>query len=182
MPPYIHALPQSMILENFTEILWQVWEERGWDDQPRGVYESSRGRKKPRWHSHSEWSVLPRHRPLKRSGFCFYFEDNPKSMSTLVTKTNHQCIALCNAMHYGAAVKLIQKWPTLTHYFSMNFNHRDLIFVGEMGKHLICLKKQLVSKNLVKRFVCKINSCEKDPQVPKKWFKVWKMQIHKYLH
>ena len=27
-------------------------------------------------------------------------------------------------MHYGAAVKLDQKWPTLTNNFSMDFDHR----------------------------------------------------------
>ena len=28
------------------------------------------------------------------------------------------------SMHYGAAVKLDQKWPTLTNNFSMDFDHR----------------------------------------------------------
>ena len=27
-------------------------------------------------------------------------------------------------LHYGAAVKLDQKWPTLTNNFSMDFDHR----------------------------------------------------------
>ena len=27
-------------------------------------------------------------------------------------------------LHYGAAVKLVQKWPTLTNYFFMNFDQR----------------------------------------------------------
>ena len=50
---------------NFSEVLWQVWEERGWEYQPRGVHESSCWGKKPRWHPHSEWSELPRHGHLK---------------------------------------------------------------------------------------------------------------------
>ena len=36
------------------------------------------------------------------------------------------------SMHYGAAVKWGQKWPTLTNYFSMDFDHR----VPKIGTHL----------------------------------------------
>ena len=112
-------------------------------------------------------------------------------------------------MHYGAAVKLGQKWPTLTNYFSMDFDHRvpkidtqlpQLPNYWKKNKYgkLIFEEWEINPKNLLgviaqvkiglkKNPLAKINHfykraiLSKGPQIANKMVQSLKIQIHKYV-